>query len=68
MIKLSYIKEFSKWIRFYYFAISDWDKTLTADVFCISRDENTKYKIIVVTDIYKISINNPPADIKLIIQ
>lgn len=66
MIKLGYPEESWKWIRPYYSAISEWDKTLTANAFQISGDENTECTILVATDAYGMGIDNP--DVKLVIQ
>lgn len=54
------------WIKPYYFTMSDWDKSLIAEAFCIPEDKNLECTILVATDAYRIDINNP--DVKLVIQ
>ena len=46
--------------------MSDWDKSLIAKAFCIPRDENLEYIILVTINAYGIGINN--SDVKLVIQ
>lgn len=53
-------------IRPYYSTMSDWDKSLIVKAFCIPEDENSECTILVVTNAYRMDINN--LDVKLIIQ
>lgn len=39
--------------------ISKWDKEIIVKVFMICENQNKESTIIMVTNIYKISINNP---------
>lgn len=63
---LGYQEASYKWIRPYYFALSDWDKGLTAAAFAVAADENEECVILVATDAYGMDINNP--DVKLVVQ
>ena len=66
MKKLGYPVGSIQWIRLYHSAMSEWDKTLTAEVFGKPGTENTECTILVATDAYGIGIDNP--DVKLVIQ
>lgn len=46
--------------------MSEYDKSLIAETFQISENENQECVILIATDTYGIGINNP--DIKLVIQ
>lgn len=64
--KLGYSVKSIWWIRPYYLAMSEWDKSLIINTFTISANKYTKYTIFVTIDIYDIGIDN--LDIKLVIQ
>lgn len=66
MKKLGYPAESMGWIRPYYSAMSEWDKSLNANAFAVPADQNTEYTILVATDAYGMGINNP--NVKLVIQ
>lgn len=53
------------WMRLYYFIILNWDKGFTIKAFCIPRDKNLEYTILLAIDIYRMGINN--LNIKLVI-
>ena len=63
---LNYPEGSEKWVRPYFSTMSNLDKDITAEVFKIDGDINTKCIILVVTDAYGMGINNP--NIKLVIQ
>lgn len=66
MQKLRYPEGFFKWIRLYQFLMSDYNKNLTAEAFCISGNENNECTILVATDAYGMGIDN--WDVKLGVQ
>lgn len=66
MKKLGYSEGSFKWIRPYHFFMSECDKKLTAEAFCIPVDENNECTILVAINAYGMSIDNP--DIKLLVQ
>lgn len=66
MKKLGYRIESMGWIRLYYSAISEWDKSLIANAFAIPGDENMECTILVATDAYGMDIDNP--EVKFVIQ
>lgn len=66
MKQLRYHESFMTWIRPYYSTMSDWDKNLTAEAFCISKDENLECTILIATDAYGMGIDN--SDVKPVIQ
>lgn len=66
MKKLGYLPMSYNWVRLYYSIISEYNKGLTTDTFCVfDISEDLEYVIFVTTDAYNIGIDNP--NIKLII-
>ena len=66
MKKLGYPEGSSKGIRPYHSFMSECDKKLIAEAFRIPGNENNECTILVATDAYGISIDNP--DVKLLVQ
>lgn len=66
MEKLGYPEDSLRWIRPYHSAMSEWDKNLTAEAFGKPAEENNECVILVATDAYGMSIDNP--DVKLVIR
>lgn len=56
MKQLEYLDSFMRWIRPYYFKMTDWDKGLTTAVFCLPKNENLECVIFLT---YDIGIDNP---------
>lgn len=59
MKQLGYSKGFDKWIKSYHSSMSEWDKSLIAKAFKISREENSECIIFVAINAYGIGIGNP---------
>lgn len=66
MTQLGYPEASHQWVQPYYSTMSDWDKAIIAKAFKTPDSDNTECIILVATDAYDISIDNP--DIKLVIQ
>lgn len=66
MIQLGYPAGSSTWIRPYHSAMLDWHKELIAKAFKTPGNKNTECIIFVVTDAYRMGIDNP--DIRLVVQ
>lgn len=63
---LGYPESSSSWIKPYYFTIPELDKELITKAFITSGDQNLECTILVATDAYGMSIDNP--DIIFVIQ
>ena len=56
----------TEWIKPYFATMSDYDKAMTADEFCVPGNQNNKCTIVVATHAYGMGIDNP--DVALVIQ
>lgn len=66
MIQKNFPDDSKSWIKPYFATMSEYDKTMTADEFRVLGEENTECTILVATDAYGMSIDNP--DVELVIQ